>query len=67
MNTNFDINAGQFSYTTFNVNRDLHCWQMAFSFVPFGYAKSYSFTINAKASMLKDLRVQKNQSFYDNF
>lgn len=67
MNTNFDINAGQFSYTTFNVNRDLHCWQMAFSFVPFGYAKSYSFIINAKASMLKDLKVQKNQSFYDNF
>lgn len=67
MNTNFDINAGQFSYTTINVNRDLHCWQMAFNFVPFGYAKSYSFTINAKASMLKDLRLQKNQSFYDNF
>ena len=66
MSTNFDINAGKFAYTTFNVNRDLHCWQMAFSFVPFGYAKSYSFTINAKASMLKDLRVQKNQSFYDN-
>lgn len=67
MTTNFDINAGKFAYTTFNINRDLHCWQMAFSFVPFGYAKSYSFTINAKASMLKDLRVQKNQSFYDNF
>lgn len=66
MSTNFDINAGKFAYTTFNINRDLHCWQMAFSFVPFGYAKSYSFTINAKASMLKDLRVQKNQSFYDN-
>jgi hypothetical protein len=67
MNTNFDIQAGEFSYTTVNVNRDLHCWQMAFNFVPFGYMKSYSFTINAKSSMLKDLRIQKRESNYDNF
>jgi lipopolysaccharide assembly outer membrane protein LptD (OstA) len=67
MNTNFDIQAKEFSYTTVNVNRDLHCWQMAFNFVPFGYMKSYSFTINAKSSMLKDLRLQKRESNYDNF
>lgn len=65
-NTNFDIAAGEFAYTTFNVTRDLHCWNMAFNFVPFGYMKSYSFTINAKSSMLRDLKVQKRQSFYDN-
>lgn len=67
MNTNFDIMAKEFSFTTFNVNRDLHCWSMAFNFVPFGYMKSYSFTINAKSSMLKDLKLQKRQSHYDNF
>lgn len=66
MNTNFDIEAKEFAYTTFSVSRDLHCWQMAFNFVPFGYMKSYSFTINAKSSMLRDLKVQKRQSFYDN-
>ena len=67
MNTNFDIMARQFAFTTFNVNRDLHCWSMAFNFVPFGYMKSYSFTINAKSSMLKDLKLEKRQSYYDNF
>ncbi len=67
MNTNFDIMAREFSFTTINVNRDLHCWQMSFNFVPFGYMKSYSFTINAKSSMLKDLKLQKRQSHYDNF
>ncbi len=67
MNTNLDITAGQFAYTTINVGRDLHCWQMSFNFVPFGYMKSYSFTINAKASMLKDLRLEKQRSYYDNF
>ncbi|MDD4225009.1 MAG: putative LPS assembly protein LptD [Mariniphaga sp.] len=67
MNTNYDIMAGEFSFTTFNVNRDLHCWSMAFNFVPFGYMKSYSFTINARSSMLRDLKLQKRQSHYDNF
>jgi hypothetical protein len=67
MNTNFDIMSREFSFTTINVNRDLHCWQMSFNFVPFGYMKSYSFTINAKSSMLKDLKLQKRQSHYDNF
>jgi hypothetical protein len=67
MNTNYDIMAREFSFTTFNVSRDLHCWQMAFNFVPFGYMKSYSFTINAKSSLLQDLKLTKQQSHYDNF
>lgn len=64
-NTNFDIMAGEFSFTTFNLSRDLHCWAMSFNFVPFGYRKSYSFTISAKSSMLQDLKLQKQQSHYD--
>ena len=67
MNTNFDIMAREFSFTTFNVDRDLHCWQMSFNFVPFGYRKSYGFTISAKSSMLKDLKLEKRQSHFDNF
>src|SRR5690606_11964702 len=39
MNTNYDIMAKEFSFTTFNVSRDLHCWSMSFNFVPFGYMK----------------------------
>jgi len=66
-NTNFDIMAKEFSFTTLNVDRDLHCWQMSFNFVPFGFRKSYSFTISAKSSMLKDLKLEKRQSHFDNF
>lgn len=67
MNTNFDVQAREFSYTSLNISRDLHCWQMTFNFVPFGYMKSYSFTINAKSAMLKDLMLKKQESHYDNF
>jgi len=67
VNSNYDISAGEFSFTTFNVHRDLHCWDMSFSFVPFGYLKSYSFTLNAKSGMLRDLKIDKRRSHYDNF
>ncbi len=67
MTTNFDIMAREFSFTSFNVTRDLHCWQMTFYFVPFGFRRSYSFTINARSSILRDLKLTKNRSFFDNF
>lgn len=66
MTTNFDVQAGKFSFTTFNVNRSLHCWNMSFNFVPFGQRKSYSFTLNASSAMLKDLKVDKQRSWFDN-
>ena len=66
-NTNFDIEAMAFSFTTFNLTRDLHCWNMSFNFVPFGFRKSYSFTLSASSSMLADLKLKKQQSHYDNF
>jgi hypothetical protein len=66
MSTNFDISAGEFSFTNFNITRDLHCWQMTFNVTPFGYRKSYNFTINARSTLLKDLKLTKNRSYMDN-
>ncbi|WP_372776015.1 putative LPS assembly protein LptD [Mangrovibacterium sp.] len=66
MTTNFDIEAGEFSFTTFNVSRALHCWNMSFNFVPFGDRRSYSFSLNASSSMLQDLKIDKRKSWYDN-
>lgn len=66
MTTNYDIQAKEFSYTTLNLTRSLHCWNMSFSFVPFGNRKSYSFTLAASSSMLRDLKVEKSKSWFDN-
>lgn len=66
MNTNFDIQAMKFSFTTINVTRTLHCWSMSFSFVPFGERKSYSFNLSASSAMLRDLKVSKQSSWRDN-
>jgi hypothetical protein len=66
MNTNFDIQALKFSFTTFSVSRSLHCWSMSFNFVPFGDRKSYSFNLSASSSILRDLKVSKQSSWRDN-
>ena len=65
VNTNFDIQAMKFSFTTINISRNLHCWAMSFNFVPFGDRKSYSFNLSASSAMLRDLKVQKQNSWRD--
>ena len=60
--TSYDISNKKWSYTNFNVSRDLHCWNMTASFVPFGPYKSYTFHIGVNASMLKDLKYDKTST-----
>ncbi len=60
--TSYDITHHQWSYTNFNVSRDLHCWNMTASFVPFGPYKSYNFHIGVNASMLADLKYDKSNN-----
>ena len=42
VSTGYDfVNKGM-SYTSIDIYRDLHCWEMRFNWVPFGYYKSWS-------------------------
>ncbi len=61
----YDFDNKEITYTTLNIYRDLHCWEMAVSWIPFGPRQSYFVTINAKASILQDLKLQRNRSWYD--
>ncbi|MBN2484421.1 MAG: LPS-assembly protein LptD [Bacteroidales bacterium] len=66
-NSGVDLVTKEITFTNININRDLHCWEMQFSMVPFGRARNYNFTIRAKSSILRDLKFDKKQSWYDNF
>ena len=66
-NTGYDIDSRSFTTTNLSIYRDLHCWEMRISVVPFGTYKSYNFQINAKSSILADLKYNKRKSWYDNF
>ena len=62
----YDFEGKSLTPGSLTLVRDLHCWQMNFSCVPFGYRKSWSFRINVKSSMLQDLKYEKSSSHYDN-
>ena len=66
VSTGYDFVKKGISYTSIDIYRDLHCWEMRFNWVPFGYYKSWNFVINIKASSLKDVKYQKQQSYQDN-
>lgn len=66
INTGYDLNALQFSTTSLSVNRDLHCWQMSLNVVPFGMLRSFTFRINVKSALLKDLKYDKKRDYVDN-
>jgi hypothetical protein len=65
--TGYDFTNKMVSTTNLNISRDLHCWRMNISIVPFGRYQSYNFSINVVSSILKDLKYTKNKSWYDNF
>ncbi len=62
----WDFKAKDFSYTNFNLSRDLHCWVATLTLVPFGRQQHYNFAIGVKSSVLQDLKYNKNKSWYDN-
>jgi hypothetical protein len=64
-NSGYDFKAKKFSYTSFTITRDLHCWMMMVNFSPFGTYKFYNFTINAKSSILHDLKYEKRKDYRD--
>ncbi len=62
----YDIQNRQLTTTSVNFYRDLHCWEMRLTVVPFGRYRSYSFQINVKSAILQDLKVKKDESYLDN-
>jgi len=62
----YDFQNKKLSYTSLDIYRDLHCWEMRFSWIPLGTWKSWNFGINIKSSMFKDLKLEKKKSHLDN-
>jgi lipopolysaccharide assembly outer membrane protein LptD (OstA) len=66
MQTGYDFQQKDFAFTQITINRDLHCWEMRFSWIPYGNQKSWNFQINAKSSLLQDLKLTRKKDFRDN-
>ncbi len=62
-NTGFDFQNRQVTTTSIGIFRDLHCWQMDLQWIPFGFIRSYVFTIRPKSSLLQDLKLTRRRGF----
>ena len=64
-NTGYDFSTAKITQTMISIARDLHCWQMNVSWIPFGTFTSYSVDIRVKSAILQDLKVNRRRSFFD--
>ena len=55
----YDFDAKKVTYMNCNISRNLHCWNISASLVPFGDYTSYFVTLRVNSSMLQDLKYEK--------
>jgi len=48
-----------------SLSRQMHCWSMSASIVPFGPLQNYSFTIAINSSLLQDVKYQQSSTSRD--
>ena len=61
----YDFDNKEISYTSLDFYRDLHCWELRFNWIPYGFQQSFNLSINVKSAILQDLKLNKRKSFYD--
>lgn len=62
----YNFREKKLTYTSFEIFRDLHCWEMRMQLIPFGIRRSYNFALNVKSSVLQDLKLIRRKDFRDN-
>jgi hypothetical protein len=65
--TGYDFTGKKITMTQIGITRDLHCWQMAFNWVPNGTMQSWNFLIRVKAAVLGDLKYERRKDFHDSY
>jgi lipopolysaccharide assembly outer membrane protein LptD (OstA) len=58
----YDIIRKEFAAPSINIYRDLHCWEMSFTWFPIGFYRGYRLELRIKAPQLQDLKVTKQGS-----
>ncbi|MEG1762845.1 MAG: putative LPS assembly protein LptD [Bacteroidales bacterium] len=64
--TGYDFVNKQITVSSINFSRDLHCWDMGFYWVPFGFRTEWNFTIRVKSSVFQDIKYEKRKPYTDN-
>ena len=60
----YDFKDKELTYSSIDIYRDLHCWEMLFNWIPIGFHQSYTLTIRVKSSVLRDLKYEKKKDWF---
>ena len=63
--TGYNIVEKQITFSSIDIYRDLHCWEMRLGMIPFGFRKSFNFSLSVKAQVLQDLKLTRRRAFQD--
>lgn len=61
----YDLVNKEFAAPQIRISRDLHCWIMNFTWNPIGTFRGYRFELRVKAPNLQDLKLTKQDQFYE--
>jgi len=54
---NFDLQESMITNARFALSRDLHCWSLAFNWIPIGTNKSFLFSLRSTSALFKDAKI----------
>ena len=63
--TYYDFRTAKIESLTMYVSREMHCWQMSINLVPVGPYRSFNINISPKSGILRDLKINRSRSFYN--
>ncbi len=62
ISTQFDAINREIVSPVIRINKDLHCWDLAFTWYPYGTFTGFYFRFGIKSSILRDLKLEKRSS-----
>jgi hypothetical protein len=63
VNGYYNLDTRKLQTFTMSISRDMHCWQMSIGVTPVGPYRFFNISLNPKASVLQDLRINRTRSF----
>jgi hypothetical protein len=61
----YNFEMKEITYTSLDIYRDLHCWELLINWIPFGFRQSYNLTLRVKSSVLQDLKLNRRTHHLD--
>lgn len=65
VSSGYDFRERKITQTQLSINRDLDCWFLSFTWIPFGTLQYYVLTLNIKSNVLSGLKLNKRSQYQD--